>query len=429
MSRLSEGQKKKKKNRRKFLVCLVWGIVGTLLIGFFTYILTGHSKQMTQSIVNKIGQDLTGNSQPINILLIANNARDATNPLSLGSAGGQADILLVAHIDPSKHEVTLISVPRDTLIALPEWEIPIPKIKSVFTLGLEQSPEKGPELAMQAVSKMTGLSIHDYIVTDFQGFVDAINAVGGIEIDVPARLYDPEHSGVDLQPGRQILNGEQALAYIRVRQNQAGNNFRVNDFQRQDAEIQVLEILKQKLLDSTANPAQIQRLVEVWKKDIATNINPSRLVGIGMEVAGAKVQKITLGSMSDSMNLADAPAPNFNKENYITGAYYDVLDPKEITEKLAPLGSVGSDLGLPPLPDPGNVPVVVYGSQAIVDELEKKGFQVTYAGPADNIDRVSIYYPNGHMSWGWAVARALGTANEFVAPLKDDGTSLLVYAS
>jgi LCP family protein required for cell wall assembly len=428
MSRLSEWQNKRRNFRKKLLFSLTLGIVGTLLIGSFTYTLIRNPKQVMTNVVNEIGQGLSGNTQPVNILLIANNARDAANPLSLGSAGGQADILLVVHFDPSKHEVTLISVPRDTLIALPDWDIPIPKIKSVFTLGLEQSPEKGPELAMQAVSKITGLPIHDYIVTDFQGFVDAINAVGGIEVDVPARLYDPEHSGVDLQPGKQILNGEQALAYIRVRQNQAGNTFRVNDFQRQDAEMQVLEILKSKLLDSSKNPAQIQRLVEIWNKDIATNMNPSRLVGIGMEVAGAEVKKITLGSMSDSMNLADAPAPNFNKENYITGAYYDVLDPKEITEKLAPLGSSGADLGLPSMPEPSDVPVVVYGSQNIVDELEKKGFQVTYAGPMNNIDRVMIYYPSGHMPWGWVVARALGTANEFVAPLKADGTSLLVYA-
>ncbi|GIM46518.1 hypothetical protein DNHGIG_20670 [Collibacillus ludicampi] len=418
---------KKKKFRKRFLLSLSL-FAGTLLLGSFTYALMTHQKQMMQNVVNEIGQGLTGNTEPINLLLIANNARDATNPLSLGSSGGQADTLLVVHIDPSKHVVTLISIPRDTLIALPDWDIPIPKIKSVFTLGLQQSPERGPELTMQAVSKMTGLPIHDYIVTDFQGFVDAINAVGGIEVDVPARLYDPDHSGVDLQPGKQILNGEQALAYIRVRQNQAGNNYRVNDFQRQEAEMQVLEILKQKVLDSSKNPAAIQRLLNIWSKDIATNISPSRLVGIGMEAAGAEVQKISLGTIRDSMNLADAPAPNFNKENYITGAYYDVLDPKEIAKKLAPLGSTGSDLGLPTLPNPEEIPVVVYGSQEVAETLKNKGFQVTYAGPGRNATRLSIYYPSKHMPWGWAVARALGTANEFVAPLNDDRPFLVVYA-
>ncbi len=52
---------------------------------------------------------------PFNILLIGNNARKATGPLSLG----QADILMLAHVDPAQHKVTLISVPRDLLIALP----------------------------------------------------------------------------------------------------------------------------------------------------------------------------------------------------------------------------------------------------------------------------------------------------------------------
>ena len=371
-------------------------------------------KKGVSDLLHGVGVGLAG-AHPVNVLLIANNARDATNPLSLGSSGGQADILMVAHVDPNQRTVTLISIPRDTLIALPDWNIPIPKIKSVFTLGLQESPEQGPQLTMQMVERMTGLPIQHYIVTDFQGFIDAINAIGGIEVNVPARLYDPEYSGVDLQPGRQMLNGEQALAYIRVRQNQAGNGYRVNDFQRQQAEMEMLETLKAKLLDSAANPTQLLRLVNIWKNDVVTDMQPKDLVGLGMEVAGAKVEKVTLGSLNDSMDLADAPAPGLNKENYLTGAYYDVLDPQEITVALAPFGSMGANLGLPPMPDPHFVHVTVHGSASVAQTLRDKGFQVSYGGP-DHVGRMFVYYPSGHMPWGWVVARALGDSNAWVAP-------------
>ena len=67
------------------------------------------------------------------------------------------------------------------------------------------------------------------------GQVDAVNAVGCVNVYIPARLYDPLHSAADFQKGWHCLSGTWALAYIRIRQNAAGNSFRTNDFQRMGA--------------------------------------------------------------------------------------------------------------------------------------------------------------------------------------------------
>lgn len=382
---------------------------------------------LAQRVENSVIEHISGIKQPMNILLVANNARHAKSPLSLGTAGGQADIMIVAHVDPVAHQVSLISIPRDTLVALPQWNAPIPKIKSVFTLGLNQSPTDGPKYLTAAVSKLVGMSIQSYIVTDFQGFVDAINAVGGIQVNVPARLYDPTHSGVNLQPGLQTLNGQQALAYIRVRQNQAGNGYRITDFQRQQAEIQVLQILKKKVLDSTSNPVKLYNLVQVWSKDVATNVSMRKLAGIGLAVKGSSVQQVTIGSDADSMDLAGTSLPGVNKENYLTGAYYDVLDPAKIEEKLAPFGSSGSTTGLPPLPTPDSVNVTVYGRQSVATRLRKDGFHVIYGGASKVVSRETVYYPAGHIQMGWVVGRALGSGNEWVAPSAKANNGVIVY--
>ncbi|WDL97982.1 LCP family protein [Alicyclobacillus sp. ALC3] len=386
-----------------------------------------HPKKGVKEVTSQIGDTIVG-SKPVNILLIANNARNATGPLSLGTAGGQADIMIVAHLDPKQHTVSLISVPRDTLIAMPGWNVPIPKIKTAFAVGLNQSQTEGPKLAMRYVSRMLGLSISDYVVTDFQGFADAINAVGGIKVDVKQRIYDPLHSGANLYPGVQTLNGSQALAYIRVRQNAAGNTYRTNDFQRQQAEIQVLQILKQKLLDSTTNPVKIRNLVKVWQKDVATNMSTQQLVGFALATSGSQIKTLFLGSVKDSMDLANAPMPGVNAENYLTGAYYDVLDPNNITKALKSVGSTGSDLGLPPIPAPSQVPITVYGSQLVANELQQAGYPVTYGGAGATGSQIQIYYPPGKMPWGWAIARTLGTANEWVAPATQNYSDAVVYA-
>jgi len=85
-------------------------------------------------------------SAPLNLLLIANNARGvaADQPLGLGNAAGQADTIILAHIDPASHTIYAIPIPRDALIAQPGWNDLVPKIKTLFFMGDQESPPKGP---------------------------------------------------------------------------------------------------------------------------------------------------------------------------------------------------------------------------------------------------------------------------------------------
>lgn len=373
-------------------------------------------KQIKVNIGKTLASKVSGIKGPINILLIGNNARDATNPLSLGTAAGEADILIVAHVDPDSHKVSLISVPRDTLVAMPEYKESIPKIKSSFQLGLQQSPEEGPKQAMKYVSKLTGLNIAYYIVTDFKGFADAIDAVGGLQVNIPKRLYDPDHSGANFQPGLQTLNGEQALAFIRIRQNIAGNNDRTDDFQRQDAELEILNLLKIKLLTTGTNFSEIEKLQETWKHDVATNIPTPMLIGMGLESSGSSVELLRLGSIKDSMDIANTPFDGINQEGYLSGAFYDVIDPKEIYKTLKPYGSTGASTGLPPLPDPETVTLNVYGSRSVLNKLQNANFDTRWISQDYGGSQVKIVYPEGEIMAALSVARTLGTGEELVSP-------------
>ncbi len=376
-------------------------------------LLTGPGGVLRRLAGNTLGSLVFGGGVR-NILLIGNNARNATGPLSLGTAGGQADVLMIVHIDPARRQVVLISIPRNVLVAFPRWRDPIPKIKGAFFLGAQEHPSQGPQLAMTAVSRLTGIPLHHYVVADFRGFEDAINAVGGVRVDVPGRIYDPLHSHANFYAGWQTMNGKQALEWIRVRQNEAGNGYRVNDFQRMQAQAQLLQALKAKLLNPAVDVHHLLPLLDTWKRDVASNLSPLQLTRLAVQGRGYRVVHLTLGSIRDSMLLASAPLPGANATNFITGSYYDVLNPTHIHAELAPYGSTGSSTGVPPLPSPGQVPVQVDGSASYAHLLRSAGFPVRWRPGAASA--LTVLYPPGHMPWGWAVARAIGAGNEVVAP-------------
>ncbi len=424
---------KSKKKRRRRTAWITVGVVAVLL-GAAVAATTAnlHGKNGSQSsglsgLIHSAVGTIVGQSGVENILLIGNNARNATSPISLGDGGGQADIMMVAHIDPTKHQIVLITIPRNVLFAQPQFNDPIPKLKTLFFIGAQMQPNQAAQLTVQGVSQLTGLKIKHYIVTDFQGFVDAINAVGGIRIDVPGRLYDPYYSGANLYPGWQTLNGQQALAFIRIRQNQASSTIRVNDFQRMNAEVQMIDALKQKLLSAGSDLTHLPALIGTWQKDVVTNLSTTQLVQIANEASGAKIIHLTIGNIGDSMQLASTSLPGVNQENYITGAYYDIISTKDVYKMLKPYGSKGSSTGLPTLPNPSSVTVQLYGSQTYADRLKAAGFNVQIMGPGNGTYPVQIDYPSGEPAWGWQVGRYLATGNSIVSPGSPNPNAVVVY--
>jgi LCP family protein required for cell wall assembly len=349
--------------------------------------------------------DVLQGGRPENILLIGNNARHATTPL----APGMADLIYVVHFDPARHEVDVISVPRDTMVAFPGWNNPIPKIKSALLLG-------GPALEAQAVAKLTGMPIQGYVEADFSGFAAAINAVGGLYVDIPARLYDPTFSHANFEPGYQHLNGVEALAYVRIRQNQAGNGYRVNSFQRSSAGVQVMDALKREVL-AHMTAGKLLHLIGVLRSDFATNLSSGELVALLAAVDHAKIQSVSMGHLADTMVIDSTAIPGVNATGEITGAYYDILTPQEIAAQLAPYGARDPQTGLAPLPAPSAVAVDVSDNLdglLYAQRLRKAGLQVSVGGAPTSAGPILVVYPPGQLAAAEVVGRALGNTNEIL---------------
>lgn len=165
---------------------------------------------------------------------------ETTNVLVLGSdrrpntPNWRTDVIMIVAMDLSRGEAGVISIPRDVYID----EIPDHRpnrINVIDYLGEQDEPDGGgPALLASIIEEKMGIHIDHYLRFDFEGFKDVIDALGGVEVtvDCPVSDYLPEEDiALRLQPGTHVLDGRQALAYVRTRR-QGGDLDRARRQQR-----------------------------------------------------------------------------------------------------------------------------------------------------------------------------------------------------
>ncbi len=159
----------------------------------------------------------------VNILLLGKDER----PDQAGTPT-RTDTMMVLRVDFDHHTAKLLSLPRDMWVALPGLEaygLTAGRINTAYYYGeVYDLPGGGPRLAMEAVTLNFGLPLDHYAIVDFQGFVKIVDALGGIDIDVPTRIYDEYFPTDDydfmtliIEPGLQHMDGVTALQYARTR--------------------------------------------------------------------------------------------------------------------------------------------------------------------------------------------------------------------
>jgi LCP family protein required for cell wall assembly len=159
-----------------------------------------------------------------NYLIVGSDSRagmsaEEKKKLHTGSAEGKrTDSMMILHT--GGNGPTLISLPRDSNVTIPSYKGSdsgklYPATGRQTKLNAAYA-EDGPELLVRTVEANTGLHIDHYVEIGFGGFANIVDAVGGVEMDIPQDIKDTK-SGADLKKGRQTLDGEQALAFVRTR--------------------------------------------------------------------------------------------------------------------------------------------------------------------------------------------------------------------
>ena len=199
--------------------------------------------------------------------------------------GNNADVNILVNINHDTGEISLASVYRDTYMNIRDDDYN--KINAAYMLG-------GPEDAVQALNRNLDLNIQDYATVGFGGLADAIDAVGGIELDITeeeihflndyqstmaeplGKQYIPiEHAGT------QTVNGLQATAYCRIRYT-AGDDFRRTERQR-------TVLMKLLAKAKTASPTQLKSLLDMMTRDVSTSLSKTKMLELAAQLVRADV--------------------------------------------------------------------------------------------------------------------------------------------
>ncbi len=184
-------------------------------------------------------------SPPADILLLGVDARPGQGFLT------RTDSIMLVNINPPTLDVTLLSIPRDVFIRVPGYGDQ--RINTINVLGEQDAPGSGPNLLKESFKESFGVDVDHVVRLDFDGFRALIDAVGGVDVDVPKLIIDyeyPTEEGgimtVQFEPGKQHMDGERALQYARTRHQD-------DDYQRAARQQQVIDALLKKL----ANPLSV----------------------------------------------------------------------------------------------------------------------------------------------------------------------------
>lgn len=193
----------------------------------------------------------------INVLLLGIDQRDNER-----GSPSRTDTMLLATLDLTNKTAGLLSIPRDLYVTIPDIQIPgntpgpqIDRINTAHFWGeWLKYPGGGPELAKRTVAYNLGIPVDYYARIDFHGFEKIVDALGGVTVNIEKPIYDPEYpindddtAPIYFAPGRQTLNGQRALQYVRTR-------YTDSDFGRSRRQQQVLMTLAQQAIRLDALP-------------------------------------------------------------------------------------------------------------------------------------------------------------------------------
>lgn len=244
---------------KKFLVTFIIALL------VFSFLFVGLANNGLDLIISNSGEDKNtlepDSDDEIMFLLVGIDTFDIAD-----AEGERTDTMILSNVNFETGNIDLLSIPRDTRVDVNDKK---DKINHAHARG-------GMDLTMDTVRNFLDIDLKHYVRMDYRAVEEIVNTIGGVDIYVPQRMkYDDTTKGkefhVDLYEGQQILNGEQAIQFLRWRKNNDGPGYLEGDVGRIQAQQNFMkELIKQSL--KPKNILKLPQFIKIYNDYIDTNI-------------------------------------------------------------------------------------------------------------------------------------------------------------
>ncbi|NKZ02041.1 LCP family protein [Nocardiopsis alborubida] len=364
----------------------------------------------------------------MNLLIIGSDVRSGENANYGEAEGERPDTMLIASINVDNGAATLVNLPRDLVVDLPGcdavegYEGMSPHsgmINSAMTFG-------GVGCQWQTVEEVTDVHLDHFVMMDFTGFKDMVDAIGGVEMCIPAPIDDPK-AHLTLDAGTQTLSGEESLGYVRSRYGQGDGS----DLSRIDRQQEFMGAMLRQVLSSEVmtSPVTITNFLSAVTDSVTTDeeLTVETMTDIAISMREVDLERIQFVTVPNGQHPADPnrlamsqPAASELFAAINSGAYLEDEEPAEEGEE-----SEEDSGGAAPAPADISVQVLNNtGVTGLANEVQGvllgEGYDVTGIGEPEVRfpELTTVYYAPGEAAAAELLAGSLENAvTEEVADL------------
>lgn len=319
----------KPQRRKRLIIALLITLILAMICGGIAIAGYIYVSDISSKISENVDEDLLDVlvtdeevtlEDPFYMLIIGIDGSEERSESGKYGSTFRSDSIILARVDPQECQVTLISIERDTYVDIEGYGAN--KINAAAAYG-------GAALLVETVEEFAGVEISHYVAIDLDGFEAVVDALGGIEVDVPMTIDDDEAGGY-VEAGLQTLTGEEALILCRSRH--AYDSYGAGDYYRMANQRLVLGAIIEKLLESDIRT--MASTISSMADYITTDLTVSEIISLIMQMQD-------LDTENDIYSAA-----NPTTSSYVDGVWYEICDVEEWQEMMARV-----DAGLTPYED------------------------------------------------------------------------------
>jgi LCP family protein required for cell wall assembly len=275
------------------VVCAVALLIGATGVYFYKRF---EGNITSLDVTKELGKRPTkvGPSGPLNVLVMGSDTRKGKGNHVAGATPGLSDTTILLHLSKDRSRAYGVSIPRDAMVNRPDCRRKdgngtdpggLTQFNAAYAIG-------GPACTIKTVEHITGVYIDHFVVIDFNGFKQMVDALGGVQVCVPTEVNDTE-GNIHLAAGTYNVTGQQALDYVRVRHGISANGD-IGRMKRQQTFIAAM-IKKAVSAGTLTNPVKLVRFLDAATKSLTTDpafAHLKQLASLGSSLKNIGLDKV-----------------------------------------------------------------------------------------------------------------------------------------